>query len=585
MTQVYEATIAHFFCGAGGGGRGSAEARARIGGMAARFRVLGGIDVDPLACKDFEILAGAPALCADMATLQPADLRRFLGPVAPDMILTSPPCKGFSGLLPAAKAETQHYQDLNSLVLLGLHLALSTWDRPPRVIFMENVPRITSRGAELLAKARQLLLAHGYAWAEGNHDCGQVGGLGQHRRRYFLVARHRASMREFVYVPPRQRVRACGEVLSELPVPGIQSPAGGPMHELPRLSALNLLRLAAIPAGGDWRDLPGVVPEGAQRRSVHRRHKTLDWQQPAPTIGGSGSNGAAHVADPRILALGATADGAHAFKGSPGLMGVLDWQSPAQAVTGNAQVSGSNTPAAVADPRCGEYWNNYKVLGWGQPALTVASASRPGSGAQSVADPRVLEHEPRRGAWGVLSWDAPSATVTGSARASGGSNTPAAIGDPRALTCAPRAGAYGVLRWDEAAALVSGNLAVDNGKAAVADPRVEHAVGMWPEQLKAKPHGLLVIVAPDGTWHRPLSTLELAALQGFPTVLDGAPLVLAGKSHTRWRQAIGDAIPPPAARAVCEQILEALVASDTNTFRLSAQKIWVAHREEGAVIV
>jgi hypothetical protein len=94
-----------------------------------------------------------------------------------------------------------------------------------------------------------------------------------------------------------------------------------------------------------------------------------------------------------------------------------------------------------------------------------------------------------------------------------------------------------------------------------------------------------VIVAPDGTWHRPLSTLELAALQGFPTVLDGAPLVLAGKSHTRWRQAIGDAIPPPAARAVCEQILEALVASDTNTFRLSAQEIWVAQREEGAVIV
>lgn len=545
--MIREYTIAHLFCGSGGGGLGSAEARAEIAGAVARFRVLGGVDVDAQACADFERLVRAPALCADVATLQPDELRRFLGPVAPDMILTSPPCKGFSALLPKTRAGLAKYQALNRLVLQGLHLALSTWDQPPRVIFMENVPRITSRGAELLAKARQLLLAHGYAWAEGNHDCGQVGGLGQHRRRYFLVAR-RASMREFVYVPPKQRVRACGEVLGELPVPGIQSPAGGPMHELPRLSALNLLRLAAIPAGGDWRDLPGVVPEGAQRRSVHRRHKLLDWQQPSPTIGGSGSNGAAHIADPRLLALGATADGSAAYKGSPGLFGVLDWHEPAKAVTGNAQVSGSNTPAAVADPR-------------------------------------VLEHEPRRGAWGVLAWNAPSATVTGSARASGGSNTHAAVGDPRALTCAPRAGAYGVLRWDEAAALVSGNLRVDNGKAAVADPRVEHAVGMWPEQLKSKPHGLLVIVAPDGTWHRPLSTLELAALQGFPTTVADEPLVLAGKSHTRWRQAIGDAIPPPAARAVCEQILEALVASDTNTFRLSAQEIWVAHREEGVVIV
>jgi site-specific DNA-cytosine methylase len=237
VTRTYTATIAHFFCGHGGGGRGSREALARIGNMVARFHVLGGIDIDPLACQDFERLAGAPALCANMATLQPAELRRFLGPVAPDMILTSPPCKGLSGLLPASKAALPHYQALNALVLHGVHLALSTWDRPPRVIFLENVPRITSRGAELLAKVRQLLMAHGYAWAEGNHDCGQVGGLGQHRRRYFLVARHRASMREFVYVPPRQRVRSCGEVLAELPVPGIQAPAGGPMHELPRLSA------------------------------------------------------------------------------------------------------------------------------------------------------------------------------------------------------------------------------------------------------------------------------------------------------------------------------------------------------------
>jgi site-specific DNA-cytosine methylase len=147
--RTYEATIAHFFCGSGGGGLGSARAQSEIGGARARFRVLGGIDVDPLACQDFEHLVGAPALCANMATLQPAELQRFLGPRAPDMILTSPPCKGFSALLPKAKASTQHYQDLNQLVLQGLHLALSTWATPPRVLFLENVPRITSRGAEL----------------------------------------------------------------------------------------------------------------------------------------------------------------------------------------------------------------------------------------------------------------------------------------------------------------------------------------------------------------------------------------------------------------------------------------------------
>jgi hypothetical protein len=59
VTRTYEATIAHFFCGSGGGGLGSSRARAEVVGHAARFRVLGGIDVDPLACQDFEHLVAA----------------------------------------------------------------------------------------------------------------------------------------------------------------------------------------------------------------------------------------------------------------------------------------------------------------------------------------------------------------------------------------------------------------------------------------------------------------------------------------------------------------------------------------------
>lgn len=68
-----------------------------------------------------------------------------------------------------------------------------------------------------------------------------------------------------------------------------------------------------------------------------------------------------------------------------------------------------------------------------------------------------------------------------------------------------------------------------------------------------------VIIAEDGVWHRPLTILELAALQGFPfTFSDGSPLALAGNSDVRWRERIGNAVPPPAAVAIGNQIFETL---------------------------
>lgn len=688
-------TILHLFCGSGGGGYGSKKAVASLGLHEASFRVIGGVDKDPQSCRDFEKLVGAPTFCGDVATMQPGELVKRFGTGNPDMILLSPPCKANSALLPKARAELEHYQAMNRLALQGINLVLTAWT--PRVIFLENVPRIVSRSAKLLEQIRQVLLSHGYAYNEGIHDCGEVGGLGQRRKRYFLVARHRATMSEFVYVPPKQPLLGCGDVLKTLPVPALQD-GGGPMHSLPRLSFLNLVRLAMIPPGGDWRDLPGVLPDGSPRRSRHRRHMVVDWEQSAPTIGGTGSNGASAVADPRgyrgylgvldaeepagtvtagaavargafavadaRLGLARTAEGSVKYKGSPGLFGVQSWEVPAKTVTGNATVSGSNTPASVADPRA--FKGGYGVLDWEQTSGTVSAEAYPSTGKFAVSDPRAFH-----GSYGVLDWQDPAGTVSAGAGCSTGtfsvadprlaeevgigagprfgnsmhvsewsmpfgtvtggmhpSNGGGAISDPRcgeywcnykvlrwdepAKTVAsmsrpgsgaqsvadtrididdivPRrpqwAGTYGVLHWSEASDVIAGNLRHDNGRGSVADPRLAHALAMLPSNPARPPQGTVLIVAPDGTWHRPLTTLELAALQGFPVWFEGAWLTLDGRSHSRWRQAIGDAIPPPSAQKVCEQILEALLASDTGTFRLSSYEIWVRHADEGAVIV
>jgi len=84
------------------------------------------------------------------------------------------------------------------------------------------------------------------------------------------------------------------------------------------------------------------------------------------------------------------------------------------------------------------------------------------------------------------------------------------------------------------------------------------------------------LTAADGTWHRPLTTLELAVLQGIPAVIDGRPLKLAGSSSTKWRERIGNAVPPPTARAIAEQMLVALVEELEGTMLLRADgSVWV----------
>lgn len=498
------------FGGAGGGALGFQQAEMRMLGREARFRIIGGVDVDPAGCEDFEYLTGVPEARADIGTLTPSELRRIAGPVAPDVVFMSPPCKGASGLLSEALAASPKYRDMNELALAWTRVMLSTWAEPPRLVLLENVPRLKTRAGKMLREVRRLLNAAGYVCSDGFHDCGEIGGLAQHRRRYLLVARHRHRVPPLLYQPPLRRVRGCGEVLGPLPMP--EDPAAGPMHKLPKISWLNWVRLALIPAGGDWRDLPGVLAEGEKRREKFKRHAMEDWQAPVGTVGGSGSNGVENVADPR-LGMGACKPGAH--------------------------------------------HNKYRIERWEGAGHTVIGATRPGSGAPGIADPRVknaFDH-----GYMVLPWGAASPTVAGKSHPGNGAY---AVADPR-LTCRPRSGAYGVLSWEEAASTITGAACHDNGAWSVADPR-------------KPPATVPLIIAADGTWHRPLTTLELAVLQGFPALVAGAPLKLAGSSSSAWRERIGNAVPPPAAKAIAERMLFALLQADYEAFSLSGDlAVWV----------
>jgi len=189
---------------------------------------------------NFERLAGVPGTVLDLfdagqyaafhgdrprqtgARPRPRTFQRAAGNERPHIVFLSAPCKGFSGLLAEALSLTDKYQALNQLTLRGVWLMLEALPgRSAGAAFLfENVPRIARRGRALLDRIVALLRHYGYAVAETTHDCGELGGLAQTRKRFLLVARHQKKVPPFLYEPPKRSLRSVGDILGRLPLTG-----------------------------------------------------------------------------------------------------------------------------------------------------------------------------------------------------------------------------------------------------------------------------------------------------------------------------------------------------------------------------
>lgn len=474
----------HLFCGLGGGAKGFNRGRAQVGHLRAKFRCIGGVDSDAAAIRDFTRLAGVPGTVLDLFSREqyltfhgqeppegwreatPADIRRAAHGERPDIAFGSAPCKGFSGLLSESKSKSDKYHALNQLALRGLRLALEAWqDDPPDFWLWENVPRIATRGRPVLDEMRGLFADFGYAAAETTHDCGELGGLAQHRKRFLLVARHRERVPPFLYEPVKRRVRGVGEVIGRLPVPGPGVTL--PMHRLPMLQWQTWVRLAFVEAGSDWRSLnrlqvaDGVLKDFALMPAREWNNGVLgvkSWAEASSTVtGNSRPGGGAHcVADPRIDGhLRSVQDG------------VRKWDEPAPVVTGKMFVGGG--PHSIADPRYdsfGDHAGKMRVEGWDDPSHVVTGSDRVGSGALSVADPRP-DWNAGYGGLGVKDWSEPTGAIIG-VRAPGQGGF--SVADPR-LSGEPRFNnVFRIVPWEAAAPAVAGG-GGPGGGLAVADPR------------------------------------------------------------------------------------------------------------------
>lgn len=530
----------------GAGAKGFMRGNARVGNMVARPRCIGSVDVDAAANRDFKRLVGVDATTLDMFSLDqyiafhgrmppagwreatPDDIRRAAGYEFPHIVFLSAPCKGFSGLLNETRSKTDKYQALNGLTERGVFLMLEAFaENLPELIVFENVPRIATRGRFLLDRIVALLRAYGYAVAETTHDCGELGGLAQSRKRFLLVARHMEKVPPFLYEPPKKRLQAVGTVLDRMPLPG--DPAGGPMHRVPNLQWKTWVRLAFVEAGSDWRSLNKLAVEDGVLRdylivpSYHNGYLGVQrWDETAGTVAGCSraTNGAFSIADPRPP------------------VGALEY-------------------------------SQYGVMRMADTAGAVINVKSPGQGTFSVADPRHQGPAKHSNEFRIVPFDRAAMAVT-SAHGSG-----QCVADPR--QAGQVFGKYAVTGYDEAAGTVISGSTTGQGAYAVASAAC-HDNGFWSVADHRMPAAtdkvVAVIRALDGTWHRPFTTLELAALQSI--IEPEEYLELDGLNDSDWRERIGNAVPPAAAEAIASQMYQTLLlAWSGETFLLSSAPIWV----------
>ncbi len=638
MTRTYN--VFTMCSGLGGGAMGFKRAMSRVGNLIAKWRCIGGIDNDPAACRDFHSLVGVPCSQMDLFTREQycafnnaeppagwreataADIRAAAGNEHPHCVFISSPCKGASGLLSETLSRTPKYQALNELTLRCVWLMCEAWkDDPVELIVFENVPRLATRARHLLDQIGQILRHYGYAVNETSHDCGVIGGLAQSRKRFLLVARHLAKVPAFLYEPPAKRLQGVGTVLGRMPLPGDVS--AGPMHRVPSLQWKTWVRLAFVEAGSDWRSLNKLAVENGHLRDyliVPDMHNGVlgvnHWDEPCGVVAGASrpGNGAFSVADPRApegaaqyqqygvlrwgdpsgVITGAKSPGQGTFSvADPRHLGpekhnnefrIVPWRDTAGAVT-----SAHGTGQCVQDPRppAGPLFGKYKVTDWAGHAGTVIGGDD--QGAYAVADPRSTTGFEGAGKYRVTGFDEPAGTVI--ARSDSGQGA-FAVADPRTSMRRERGdayltgGHYGVIEWGQPSGAVSAAAGHDNGRWSVADPRLPAASAKL----------VAVIRALDGTWHRPFTTLELAALQSLvdPEQLqidaehddwarqrvaatgNAYPFKLDGDSDSAWRERIGNAVPRDAAEAIAEVMgTTLLLAESGETFQLSSTPVWV----------
>src|SRR6266511_2078953 len=174
-TGKHKPTAVDLFCGAGGLTEGLRQAG---------FKVVGAVDIDPLACRTYrqnhpDVKVWERDLSSVNGTVLMGDLDLRRGEL--DLLAACPPCQGFSTLR-TINGSRSNRDPRNQLIYHVLRVIRST---RPKSVMLENVPKL--RRSRQFTHFRRSLVSMGYKvrWAVLN---ALDYGVPQRRRRLVLIA-------------------------------------------------------------------------------------------------------------------------------------------------------------------------------------------------------------------------------------------------------------------------------------------------------------------------------------------------------------------------------------------------------------
>lgn len=276
------------------------DAFAGVGGMSlgaqqAGFRVKAAIEIDAAAVATYRRnLPDVYVLHQDIRSVLAEDFGRALGNTDLDALIGCAPCQGFCSLTNKVKREDPRNQ-------LVLEMARLAEELRPRIIVMENVPGVLTRGRELFNGLTGRLARRGYHLAWGIVQMADYG-VPQNRRRLVLI-----GARDFQpTIPPPTHARAPARGATLQPwrtlreaIGGLKAPVSlsvatkknGPIaenwHVVRDLRPETKARLKAAMPGASRLDIdPALLPDCHQDgysgfRNVYTR---MGWTLPSPTI-------------------------------------------------------------------------------------------------------------------------------------------------------------------------------------------------------------------------------------------------------------------------------------------------------------